>query len=256
MEIKIIRADPAGNITVFVLDEVPQDKRADIAKKILAIPELAAEQVAFRTGENRIDMAGGEFCGNASRAFGMLLAQERGINGKAETEIEISGCMAKVRVAVDTECGEAAAEMPLPESVSERFVGDVRGTLVNLGGIALLVTEDTKPELSFFRQAESIFDEFPGIEAYGVIFLEKSGGHMYPLIRVPAADSLVWEGSCGSGSIACAVARSIGTEGVYAEKYIQPAGEIIAAVTRKGGRILNARIGGRVELEPMREIVI
>ena len=256
MKLKIVRADPAGNITVFVLDTVPGDRRAEIARAILAKKELAAEQVAFRTGENRIDMSGGEFCGNASRAFGMLLAKERGIRGKAELEIGISGCDGSVKVSVDTENHEATADMPLPKSVAERTVGNMHGTLVNLGGIAHFVTEEAEPELAFFRRAEPLFDEFPGIEAYGVIFLEKGGSHFYPLIRVPAAGSLVWEGSCGSGSVACAVRRSIGVEGEYAENYIQPAGNIMASVTRKNGRIESARIGGRVELEAEREICI
>ena len=256
MKLKIVRADPAGNITVFVLNAVPAEQRSEIARAILAKKELAAEQVAFRTGENRIDMAGGEFCGNASRAFGMLLAKERGIRGKAELLIEISGCDGPVKVSVDTESHEAAADMPLPRSVLERAVGDVRGTLVDLGGIAHFVTEEAEPELAFFRRAESLFDGFPGVGAYGVIFLEKGGSRIYPLIRVPAAESLVWEGSCGSGSVACAVRRSLEIEGEYAENYIQPAGNIIASVTRKNGRIVNARIGGRVELEPETEICV
>lgn len=256
MKLRIVRADPAGNITIFVLNAVPADQRSEIARAILTKKELAAEQVAFQTGENRIDMAGGEFCGNASRAFGMLLAKERGICGKAELAIEISGCDGPVKVSVNTENHEASADMPLPRAVLERTVGDVRGTLVDLGGIAHFVTEEAKPELSFFRRAESLFDELPDIGAYGVIFLEKGGSRIYPLIRVPAAESLVWEGSCGSGSVACAVRRSLGIEGEYAENYIQPAGNIIASVTRKNGRIVNTRIGGRVELEAEREVYI
>jgi len=252
MELRIVRADPAGNITIFVLDAVPKEKRAKIVKAIFAKKELGAEQVAFRTGENRIDMSGGEFCGNASRAFGMLLAGERGISGKTEMEIEISGCDGKVKVSVDTGSNEAAADMPLPKSVSERFVGSVRGVLVNLGGIAHFVTDGAEASTEFFAQVESLFDEFPGIEAYGVIFLEKNGRRIRPLVKVPAAGSLVWEGSCGSGSIACAVAESIGHEGEYSENYIQPAGEIRASVTRRNGVIENARIGGKVVLEPER----
>ena len=40
MELNILRADPAGNITVFVLDPVEKAQRAAIAEKIMAIPEL------------------------------------------------------------------------------------------------------------------------------------------------------------------------------------------------------------------------
>ena len=40
MELNILRADPAGNITVFVLDPVEKAQRAAIAEKIMAIPAL------------------------------------------------------------------------------------------------------------------------------------------------------------------------------------------------------------------------
>ena len=43
MKLNILRADPAGNITVFVLDPVEKAKRAAIAEKIMAIPSLKAE---------------------------------------------------------------------------------------------------------------------------------------------------------------------------------------------------------------------
>ena len=72
MELNILRADPAGNITVFVLDPVEKAQRAAIAEKIMAIPALKAEQVGYAcTAEDDVDghmeMMGGEFCGNALR---------------------------------------------------------------------------------------------------------------------------------------------------------------------------------------------
>ena len=76
MELNILRADPAGNITVFVLDPVEKAQRAAIAEKIMAIPALKAEQVGYAcTAEDNVDghmeMMGGEFCGNATRAYGI-----------------------------------------------------------------------------------------------------------------------------------------------------------------------------------------
>ena len=62
-------ADPAGNITAFVLGS-PDDRAAEI---LLSDSSLGIEQVAFlsapqRGGHIKCDMAGGEFCGNACRA--------------------------------------------------------------------------------------------------------------------------------------------------------------------------------------------
>ena len=255
MRLKTQTADPSGNITLFVLDEVPVCRRAETAKAIMA-KNSKVEQVAFRTGENRIEMAGGEFCGNASRAFGMLLAKERGITGAAEISIEISGADGAVSVWVNTVENTASAGMPQPRYAKTRTVENVTGTLVHLGGIAHFVVEGVEPSVEFFNRAEKLISEFSALEAYGVIFLEKNGSRMTPLVKVPDAGSLVWEGSCGSGSIACAVTRSIGVNGVYSEKYIQPAGEIIASVTRKNGEIVRASIGGTVSLGEIREIRI
>ena len=252
MKLNVLRADPAGNITAFVLNEVPRERHGEIAKAILSIGALKAEQVAFRCrgagGErNRIEMSGGEFCGNASRAFGMLLAKERGLRGQCRVEIEISGCKTPVSVEVEPDAQTASAEMPLPVYVGKRTVDGAAGTLVRFEGIALLVAE-VEPDQSFFDRAESIFDEFPALEAYGVVFLAKDG-KMTPLIKVPAAGSLVWEGSCGSGSLACAIAESEGTEGEFTKDYIQPAGTIRASVFRAEGRLIRARIGGGVRLD-------
>ncbi|MCL2271001.1 MAG: hypothetical protein FWC24_06635, partial [Treponema sp.] len=97
MEIEIARADPAGNITVFVLSRLGSAERARAAKALLADPDLKAEQVGFVTapavkeGIWRLEMAGGEFCGNASRSFGLLVAAECGLTGKHVLSVEISG---------------------------------------------------------------------------------------------------------------------------------------------------------------------
>ena len=96
MELNILRADPAGNITVFVLDPVEKAQRAAIAEKIMAIPELKAEQVGYAClAEDDVDghmeMMGGEFCGNATRAYGMYIAQQKG--GLSSVRLRVSGCV-------------------------------------------------------------------------------------------------------------------------------------------------------------------
>ena len=73
MELNVLRADPAGNITLFVLDPVPAGDRAGLAARLMAGSD--AEQVGFVCPPvmgggcaGRMEMAGGEFCGNATRA--------------------------------------------------------------------------------------------------------------------------------------------------------------------------------------------
>lgn len=258
MKLNVLRADPAGNITLFVLDPVPSGDRAGIAARIMALPGSDVEQVGYLCppvmgGAGRMEMAGGEFCGNATRAFGMLTAQKMG--GLSQVLVEVSGCEAPVAVDIDWSNRTARAQMPLPRDLRPVEVDGHSGTLVDLGGIAHLVVEDIPPSLEFFQRAEPLFGDFPDADAYGVIFLDTAKGTMTPLVKVPAADTLVWEGSCGSGSLAAAVAQSR-TDGPFVRAYVQPAGTVEASVVREGGEVVSAWIGGPVTLDPPREIEI
>ena len=154
MELNILRADPAGNITVFVLDPVEKAQRAAIAEKIMAIPALKAEQVGYAcTAEDNVDghmeMMGGEFCGNATRAYGMYIAQQKG--GLSSVRLRVSGCDHAVTAQVDLKSGTARAEMPCPRSVKRVTVNGHEGTLVDLTGIAHFVVEGVEPSEGFFR---------------------------------------------------------------------------------------------------------
>ena len=82
MKVKIRVADPAGNITIFVMTPLEKERYAGIAREILERKGLGGEQVAFveRTeqGTLRMEMVGGQFCGNASGSFGYLLCGRSG----------------------------------------------------------------------------------------------------------------------------------------------------------------------------------
>lgn len=262
MELNILRADPAGNITVFVLDPVESSQRAPLAARIMAIPELKAEQVGYACPaeddvDGHMEMMGGEFCGNATRAYGMLVAQQQGRSGKTTVLLRVSGCDHVVAAQVDCDNGTSSAEMPCPRSVRRVTAADHEGTLVDLGGIAHLVVEDVPPSEDFFRAAESVFADIPGLDACGVIFLDGASGRMTPLVKVLGPDTLVWEGSCGSGSVACAVAQSEQlANGGFAREYVQPAGTVRASVERQNGRVIAARIGGLVTLDAPQRITL
>lgn len=260
MKLKVLRADPAGNITLFVLDPVERAERGQVAAKLMELPQFKAEQVGYICpvsdgGDGRMEMAGGEFCGNATRAFGMLVAQEKG--GMSRVRAEVSGCDHMVTVDVDLEAGTSRSEMPLPLEVRQAEVEGHKGTLVNLGGIAHLVVEDVAPDMAFFEKAEPLFQDIPELDAYGVMFLDQATGRMTPLVKVPAAGSLVWEGSCGSGSLASAIAQSQDApDGEFARDYVQPAGVVRATVDRREGRVVAAYIGGPVTLDAPVEVEI
>ena len=257
MKLRVQRADPAGNITLFVLDPVPKGDRAGISTCLMS--RLSAEQVGFvcppcQGGDGRLEMMAGEFCGNATRAFGMLTAQKRGIT-QGRLLIETSGCPHPVQVSVDLKAGSAQAQMPLPRGMGRTEVDGRLGTLVDLGGIAHFVVEDVPPSRSFFERAEPLFRDIPDLDAYGVIFLNPAEHTMTPLVKVPATNTLVWEGSCGSGSLAAALAQSQDApDGPFVRTYTQPAGVISVTVIRRDGEEVFASIGGPVILDPPVEV--
>ena len=258
MKLNILRADPAGNITVYVLDEVDRAIRAEVAAKIMEIEELKCEQVGFiyptqEGGDGRMEMMGGEFCGNA---FGLLVAKQKG--GMSKVRVETSGCDHIVNVDTDLEAGTSRAEMPTPVSVTDVAVDGVPGILVHLGGIAHLVVEGVEPSEEFFAKAEEqVLTALNPIDAYGVMFLNNETGTMTPLVKVVEPDTLIWEGSCGSGSLASAVAQSRdAADGEFAKDFVQPAGIVRAGVLRENGKITAAFIGGPVGLGDPFEIEI
>lgn len=260
MKVKVLRANPAGNITLFVLDPIAPEERAGLAGKLIGLSQFQAEQVGFLCSPTqgcvaRMEMAGGEFCGNATRAFGMLTAREQG--GLNQIRVEVSGCDHPVTVDVDLQAGTARSEMPLPVWVKTIEAEGVGATLVHLGGIAHLVVEEVKPSQEFFDRVEHIFLDIPGLDAYGVIFLEPQTGKMTPLVKVPAAGTLFWEGSCGSGSLAAAIAQSQKLkDGEFAQDYVQPAGVVRATVVRKNGEVTATYIGGPVTLDEPIEVEV
>ena len=254
MELNVLRADPAGNITLFVLDPIEKEHRAALAAELMRrLPERKIEQVGFACPadadtDGRMEMMGGEFCGNATRAYAMYVAQQRG--GLSEVKLRVSGCDHVVTAAIDLALGTARAEMPLPRAVRTAEVKGHAGMLVDLAGIAHFVVEGPAPSEDFFRAAEPLFAAIDGLDAYGVIFLDRSNHRMTPLVKVVDTGTLVWEGSCGSGTIACAVAESAGlADGLFEQDYLQPAGVVRASVERHGGAVVSAAIGGPVTLD-------
>ncbi|BFR47842.1 diaminopimelate epimerase [Nitratidesulfovibrio sp. HK-II] len=114
---------PGGNTTILVTDLVPVRLRAAVAAELMGEHHVHAEQVGFVSLAGvrpRIDMMGGEFCGNACRSLAALLALKRvlvaGPGGLMSGEIESSGVEGPlpVRVVLTAQGPDAAVRMPLP----------------------------------------------------------------------------------------------------------------------------------------------
>ncbi|MDR3355647.1 MAG: hypothetical protein LBO04_00455 [Spirochaetaceae bacterium] len=209
----IVKAVPAGNITIFVLNGGGLDaaERARAAEIILGDKELRAEQAGFvyapesEKGLWRLTMMGGEFCGNAARAFGLFVAREKGLRGRRKFTVEVSGAPRPVAVDVDCENGTAAAAIPPPETGGTLVFDDKTLPVYRFGGISHVIAEDTAPDRITFFKIKTLFEARLGkTDALGVMFYDTEKKIMRPAVYVYATKTLVFESSCGSGTAAFA----------------------------------------------------
>jgi diaminopimelate epimerase len=264
-------ADPAKNITVFVLTPVPPDERAKAAKTLLADPSLKAEQVGFvipplksdalkravplrRASTTwRLEMMGGEFCGNAARSFGLYVARRTGLSGKVRLEVEISGMETPVSVRVDVERGLAEASMP-PVLAEETLVyGNAVLPVYVFEGIVHVIALDIPASDTVFYEIKAILEgRFEGgarFDAVGVMFYDSVARFITPAVYVRATDTLVFESSCGSGSTALGLhlARNLDRKEMTLALR-QPGGIIEVRVEKQPGEVAAVSIGGPVTL--------
>lgn len=243
--------DPAGNVTAIVCSDVPAAERARVAAQILRLPELGIEQVAFLTaprsgGEIRLEMMGGEFCGNALRCAGFYQALRNGAQGKSCVFAEISGADGVQPVMADTAEGTASTVMPLPLSVQPAGWADVQAARVTFAGITHFVIDCAQPDETLVQRAIAAA---PEASAVGAIFLNRAHGSIKPVVFVRETASCVAENSCASGSVATAVVLTADfADGITEIGIGQPGGTLEVGVQRTDGAVTGLSIGGAVRL--------
>jgi diaminopimelate epimerase len=254
MKYEIVAADPAKNITLFVL--TPVVDRAAAARELLADSGLKAEQVGFvippagDRGIWRLEMMGGEFCGNAARSFGLFVAREQGLSGEQTVFISMSGVAENLPVKVHVEEGRAAVEVPGPLAMESLDFGGRSLPVYVFDGITHVIAPDIPPdEQVFSRIRAGIEGAFSRPAALGVLFYDTAAAFMRPAVYVYGTGSLVFESSCGSGSAALAVWKTGNAgDGEAACAVRQPGGLIEARVFRRDGAVYRISIGGEVRL--------
>jgi len=263
--VKILVADPAKNITVFVLDPVedPAD-RAALARAILAAKRFKAEQVGFvfppAVGPApslwHLEMAGGEFCGNAARCFGFYVAKLQGLTGKALVSVSVSGAKEPVQVEVDTGGNRAAAEMPRPSTVDSVNYGGRSLPVLVFEGIAHVIAPDLESKSeNFYAIKAELKKKFHLPAALGVMFYDTASRFLRPAVYVRSVDTMVFESSCGSGSAALGIwlCREI-ADGTANYAIAQDGGVIETEVVKKAGQVVRVTIGGEVRLGEAEEL--
>ena len=267
MEIKYCKINPTGNITLIVETPVLRESQAAVAAYLMSF-DKDAEQVGFiEAPENsdcalRLQMMGGEFCGNASISAAALIAENLGCadNEALPMSLEVSGIDELVSVSV-TKTGEnsftGTVDMPVPEAVYDyTFINgfDTRTLpLVRFPGIChVIMNKYFSPEL-----AEKLIADWCrqlNAEALGIMFLNEGAKKLEPLVYVASTNTIVWENSCASGTSAVAAYLASAKKRSVSVSLQQPGGILSAEAEYKDGAVRRIRLTGAAVIEDKAEI--
>lgn len=249
MEVELIPVDPAQNHTLFVMTPVEPSLRPRVASALMARQDPPVEQVAFVTADAplpHMEMMGGEFCGNASRSFGMLVAKEKGLQAGKITVV-VSGCTHPLEVEFDLNTNTAWVEMPLHKALHRLDVDGISVPVLEFEGLCHAVL-DCDPDADLAQKVIRNIMSNISADAVGVIFLRQEPLYITPVVYVPATGSTVWERSCGSGSLAAALWLALcrPENGLQHYCFAQPGGMLEIDLELVEGRAAAARLGGPV----------
>ncbi len=266
--IDVIVANASGNITIMVLTPTDRKDYKKIARQLLQRKELDGEQVAFLLPEKgtahtgpaaetapspfpQMEMCGLEFCGNASRAFALYIANTRKPKQDRIT-IKTSGCDKPLTAHIAPN-GTVAMEMPVPSSIqlmpAKKLSLQKDGLLVKMDGIAHLILQDIAPAMELFETIkEYVYETIaPDLPAFGIMFCDTVNRYMTPVVYVKDVDSTYFEGSCASGTVAASFALAESKpNGIHAFTMQQPEGVLYTTVTKKEGLVKRISLKGRI----------
>lgn len=246
---------PGGNDTALI-NGIIQDasKRREINDAIMnCYPNI--EQVGYINADPTVPelmMAGGEFCGNATRSTAWLA-----LNGKpGEVAISVSGVKNRLRAGITQE-GEAFAQMPIYQDVA-KVTNDGDNRIVEMEGIIQYInfnseeieglTQDEIKQKAMTLIRTKNFDRFP---AAGIMYSKKEGNNwrITPIVYVKAVDTLYAETACGSGTTALGLVLALQNgESINDLPILQPTGlPINVSVEFDGTTFKYAQISGPVE---------
>ncbi|WP_420848629.1 diaminopimelate epimerase [Paenibacillus oryzisoli] len=230
-------------MTILVKSKHSTDAYKHIASKLMSYDSVYAEQVGYiETPVNsaavaHLQMAGGEFCGNACMSLAAYLASEKSMQPNQSTDIllEVSGintlltCTVR-RIAKGYNC---SVTMPTPQHIEERIIqyegNDLVVTIVRYANFIHMVIEVDEFHSSIRGKAESLarlLGLTMGANLIGILLYKVNTEELAPLIYVPHVDSMIWERGCGSGT------ASIGAYLAWKHKE-----KISAAIKQPGGII-------------------
>jgi ribosomal protein S18 acetylase RimI-like enzyme/diaminopimelate epimerase len=242
---RVAIAYPSGNTTAIVFDQLLNADRKALNDGLMhawkaangSQPEI--EQCGFVTRARdpravvRVEMFGGEFCGNATRSAAWLVTAGQDYEGL----IEVSGASELLWFQVKDGC--VAVEMPIPRDDNLSRTVD-EGTLIQLDGIAQIVVDD--PSRLADRRPRQLLDDLLRENKYdlanqpavGVSYYDRASLKAKFCVWVKEMATIFDETACGSGTCAIGVAAAIAESASVRLAVIQPSGETISTEAEFG----------------------
>jgi len=197
--------NPGGNITALVFNNHYSSKQKKVINDYILMNNKEVEQVGFIERYTfDLQMAGGEFCGNAIRCAVKYYLESK---NEKNIFIKVSGMSEKLNAGINEE-ERVWVDIPI-ESVSESSVKGEK--IVKIEGITHIVVSIEKSKIYLRNKANlkeyakkiinrlKIYDK-----AVGVMFTQIKDNviRVYPIVWVRDMDTLFFETACGSGTVA------------------------------------------------------
>ena len=263
MTIRYFLIDPTKNITALATSPVSPERYREAAEKIMQ-KEPSCEQVGFvyrgENGDLCLDMAGGEFCGNASMSAAALFCAKAGLlpGQSREVSLRVSGADAAVPVRVTAKSAAdftCAVTMPQPTRIAEERLSFGKKTyalpVVYFPGIAHIIAPETLLPRGAAEEAIKGWCADLNVKGLGLMLLSEEKQTLTPLVYIPAAGTLFWESSCASGTTAVGAFLSHRDRRAVDLTVKEPGGALRIRAADK-----TLRLSGNVRLLAEREIGI
>lgn len=268
MKLHFVKINPVENMTIFVLDQLPRRDHIKISNDLMDYSNLHAEQVGFiESSKNhnnliRLQMMGGEFCGNATRSLAAFMVHSQypeveKFDNKFMVSLEVSGMDNIINCEVEpldkANLYMSKIKMPVPLSIEEIIIdysgNKIQTIRVDLPGITHFIVDRDK-----IRDKDNYYEIIKDLmskedyDAFGIMYYDYTKNYMEPLVYVRATDSLFWERSCASGT--CALGCSLGfmNKKSIDKEIHQPGGKLKVTVGYENNNINSLYLNGEVEI--------
>lgn len=252
MDVSYMIFNPAGNITALVIgDDYDLKQRKLINSKIME-KETGVEQVGFISEKDmKLTMAGGEFCGNATRCATLYYIGEQ-----QSVELEINNN--KIKAGINKK-SEVWCEVPIEEYIIEKICENIYKVI--LKGITILVVKNITYYNDLKQSAVNLIKKYNlDDDAIGVMFVDNVENiiKIYPIVWVKEIDTLFFENACGSGTIAVTMLESWLKKSSNKYNVMQPSGDVLKTeIDMEDDIVKRAILKGKIKTDnKIRKIVM